>query len=395
MNEKAIRVLAVVNSLDYGGTERMLERMVLALHEPGRLEFTVCSLGGVGPIGQRLRARGIEVIALGTRGGVIRVVGHGAIGIRRLLRRGRFDLIHSFLPRSNCAARLAQLGLKRRAVLISSERSLGDTRAPGTSMMNRLTHRMSNRVVAVSAAVRDRIVERDRIPPGKVTVILNGIEIAAPRPATGTRLRKRLGIAPSEVVILALGRLHREKGPDLLLRALGALSDRPVGRWRALLVGDGPEREPLRRLAAALGIQDRVVFAGARRRVGPWIEAADLLVLPSREEGLPVAPLEAMARGKPVIATDVGGTPEVVQHGETGLLVPAEDPRALAAGLQRLLEDPALRVRLGVRGLAVLRAEFSIERMVGQIAALYEELLGRRPAQETVGQAALLRASGE
>ncbi|HET6277192.1 MAG TPA: glycosyltransferase, partial [Candidatus Polarisedimenticolia bacterium] len=207
---------------------------------------------------------------------------------------------------------------------------------------------------------------------------------------------RRRGIAPSEAVFLMLGRLHREKGADLFLRALGALSGRATGRWRAVLVGDGPEREPLRRLAAELGVEARVFFAGARRRVGPWLEAADLLVLPSREEGLPVAPLEAMAREKPVLATAVGGTPEVVRHGETGLLVPADDPQALAAGLQRLLEDPDLRARFGARGLAILRADFSLERMVGQITALYEELLGRRrPADGVIGQAALLRAAGE
>ena len=374
----------------------MLEKTVLALNRPGRIEFTVCSLGELGPIGRRLRSHGIEVVAFGARGGAALAVCRGILGIRRLLRQQRYDLIHSFLYRSHCAARIARIRLKRRVALISAEHCIGDNRSRGILLLNRLTSRMSDRILAVSAAVRDKVVQRDRFPPGKVTVILNGIEIAALRPATGARLRRRLGIAPAEVVFLMLGRLHREKGPDVLLRALGALSARSSGGWRAVLVGDGPELGSLRRLAVDLGVEDRLMFAGARRRVGPWIEAADLLVLPSREEGLPVAPLEAMAREKPVLATAVGGTPEVVRHEETGLLVPPDDPQALAAGLQRLLEDPVLRARLGARGREVLRADFSLERMVDQIAALYEELVGRRcPAASTIAEAPLLRAAGE
>lgn len=391
-----MRVLAVVNSLGFGGAERMLEKTVLALSETGHIEFTVCSLGEAGPIGQKLRSRGVEVVALGGRGGAGRVVVRGIVGIRRLLRQRRFDLIHSFLYRSHCAARLARVGLKQRTALISAEHCVGDNRSRGTLLLNRLMSRMSDRILAVSAAVGDRVVMRDRVPPDRVKVILNGIEIASPRPATGSRLRKCLDIAPSEVVFLVLGRLHHEKGADIFLQALGILAGCGAEGWRAVVVGDGPEREALSRLAVDLGVKERVFFAGERRRVGPWIEAADILILPSREEGLPVAPLEAMSRGKPVVATEVGGTPEAVRHGETGLLVPAEDPRALASALHLMLENSELRKRLGARGLTVLRAEFSIDRMVSEIVNMYEEVLGRPRSESGVFRStASLNAAGD
>ena len=380
MTGTPIRVLAVVNSLEFGGTERMLERLAVELEASGRVAMTVASLEGVGAIGARMRGRGIEVLAFGSRGGTLRVVGGGFLALRRLLRSRRFDLVHSFLYRSHCAARLTRLVSLRRVPLISSERCLGDNRSKATLWVNRLSSPLSDRILAVSEAVAERVIRRDRIPRARIAVVRNGIEAVEPAPRWGRRLRRRLGIGDDEVVLLLLGRLHAEKGPDLLLEALARLDGAPGPRWRALLVGDGPEREALRALARQRGLGDRVLFAGARGFVAPWIEASDLLVLPSREEGLPVAPLEAMARGKPVVAARVGGSGEVVVDGLTGRLVPPEDPAALAAALSEMIGSPDLRSRFGSESLQRVRTEFSIQRMARDTLKLYDELLlSRRP----------------
>jgi glycosyltransferase involved in cell wall biosynthesis len=387
VNQQPLAALVVVNGLDLGGTERMLERMVLHVNETKRVRFTVCSLGDKGPIGRSLSARGIEVIALGGTGGTVRFVLNGILGIRRLLRERRFDLIHSFLYRSHCAARLARLSLALQTPLISSERGLCDNRSRIILYVNRLTSRWSDRILAVSEAVRDRAVQRDRIHPSKVMVIRNGIEAPEPNPDAGKRLRRTLRIHQSEVVFLLLGRLHREKGPDLFLQALVRLEALSGSRaWRAIIVGSGPEFNNLEQSAAALGIRDRVMFAGARRIVGPWIEASDVLVLPSREEGLPVAALEAMVRRKPVIATAVGGTPEIVSDPLTGLLVPPEDPTALAKALTRLLLDEKSRLEMGEEAMKKARSEFSIDRMVNEILGLYEQFVIRPDRDSEVTQ---------
>ena len=167
--------------------------------------------------------------------------------------------------------------------------------------------------------------------------------------------------------------LVRRKGVDVLLEALAKLAPHePARLWVA---GDGPERAALEAAAVRLGIADRVHFLGPRDDVADWLEACDVFVLPSRAEGLGVAALEAMARGRPVVASAVGGLAETVVHERTGWLVPPEDPDALAAGLEALLADPALAQRLGAAGARRVADAFGAETMVSSYEALYREIL--------------------
>jgi glycosyltransferase involved in cell wall biosynthesis len=368
------RVLLVVNSLGLGGTERMIQRMVSSLAATRSVCFTVCSLETAGPIGTALRDAGVEVIALGGHGGALRQVLGGAFRLRRLLASRRFDLLHTFLYRSHCAGRLARLGLRPRVPLLSSERCLGDNRGGLVQIANRVTSRMSDRILAVSGAVADRVVRRDGVPRDRVAVVSNGVEAAAPDERTRARLRRALGVADGGTLILYLGRLHPEKGPDVLVEALARLDRRAGDAWRAALVGGGEERDALLRRVTALGMADRVRVPGPRRRVGPWLDACDLLVLPSREEGMPVAALEAMMRSRAVVATRVGGTPEVVLDGKTGLLIPPDDPDALAAALLRLIADRAALATMGEAGRRRALAEFTIERMAAETLRHYRAL---------------------
>jgi len=369
------RVLLVVNSLGYGGTERMIERLVLALEGRGDVRYTVVSLEDPGPIGARLKAAGIDVRAFRLRGGALRQILGGRRALRRLLRSERFDLVHSFLYRSHSACRLARLGARTPLPLISSERCLGDNRGWAIRAVNRWTGAMSDRILAVSEAVAETVVRRDRIPEENVAVVPNGIEEADVDPRRRARLRRALGLSGSDTLLLFLGRLHPEKGPDLLIEALVRLRRlRPSG-WRAALVGDGPLRDVLARDIRARGLEDRVVMPGARRRVDPWLDAADLLVLPSREEGMPVAALEAMMRGRPVVGTAVGGTPEVVVDGRTGRLVPAGNTGDLAEALARLVADPGLISAWGAEAAADVRRRFSLARMAEATLLEYRRLL--------------------
>jgi len=373
LEQRRLNVLAVVNSLQIGGTERMLERLVTRSRGSAKVQFTVCSLEDEGPVGARIRSRGIEVVALGGRGRSGRIILRGVLGLRRLLKRGEFDIVHSFLYRSHCASRLARWSLGSRVPHIASERCLGDNRSGIALRVNRLTARFSDRILTVSDSVRARVIQRDRVPPHRVFTVRNGIECPGPDLRARERLRRVLGILDHEVVLLYVGRLHTEKGADTLLRALGILAADTDAPWRGLIVGSGPERRRLEQLADRLGLQDRLFFAGARSSIGPWFDAGDALVLPSREEGMPVAALEAMAKSMAVVATAVGGTPEVVIDKETGLLVPPENPRALAQALRSVVLDPVLRQHLGGRGLSRVAAEFSIDRMLQQILWHYEE----------------------
>lgn len=373
-----VRVLLVVNSLGFGGTERMIERLTRELQRSGTARFTVCSLAGRGPIGARLAEAGIEVRAFGIGGGAARQIALGALEVRRLLQGGDFDLVHSFLYRSHAACRLARVALGRRVPLVSSERCLGENRGRFIRLLNRATASWSDRVLAVSSAVAEAAVRRDGVPRASVAVVPNGIEPEAVDPRARRRLRRALGLSEDDVLFLYLGRLHREKGPDLLLQALERLhGDAPRG-WAAALVGDGPERRAVEAALAGRPFGSRVLCAGPRARVAPWLDAADVLVLPSREEGMPVAAIEAMMRGRPVAGTRVGGTPEVVRDGLTGVLVAPEDPKALAGCLEDLLRDGDRRRRLGEQASAAARAGFTVERMAEATLREYRTLLAPR-----------------
>ena len=172
-----------------------------------------------------------------------------------------------------------------------------------------------------------------------------------------------------------MARLDEQKGHRHLIDAIAILASRRPNLV-TLLAGEGPLEQSLRAQCAALGLDDRVRFLGYRRDVAELFEAADVVVLPSLYEGLPLVAIEALAAGRPMVATEVDGTPEVVIHERTGLLVPPANPVALAAAIERLLDDPALAARLASDGRKFVHENFAVRRQIEQTAALYSELTG-------------------
>jgi glycosyltransferase involved in cell wall biosynthesis len=205
-------------------------------------------------------------------------------------------------------------------------------------------------------------------------VIHSAVEPPAGLPGAAGRAaaRARHSIASGEFAIGVVAALERRKAHDVLLHALAAtLSKLPP--LRVLFCGDGSERAALARLTRELGLESRVRFLGELGQVADVLAALDLFVLPSRHEGLGVAVLEAMAAGVPVVASAVGGLPEAVDDGRTGLLVPPEDPRALGVAIAELAADVERARRMGIAGRARVLAEFSMERMADAYEALYTE----------------------
>lgn len=192
--------------------------------------------------------------------------------------------------------------------------------------------------------------------------------------AESRALRERLRIGTTDSVILSIGRLSREKGHRELCRALGNLRSSHAG-WKLILVGEGPERKSLQELAGSLGIEERVIFAGYHPQVAAFYAIADVVVLPSLSEGSSNVLLEAMMAGLPIVATRVGGNPEIVIDEATGLLVSPGDPGALANALDRLLNDRSLAVRLGEAARSRVSAEFSPERYRERLLSFYEQAL--------------------
>ena len=238
----------------------------------------------------------------------------------------------------------------------------------------RLLGASTGRFVAVSADTRARLIALFGWPEGKVRVIHNAVDLDRFR--AGTRdegLRAALGGADGEALALVPARLDVQKGHEHLLVAA-----RETTGVRFLLAGDGPLRGRLEARAGELGVGDRVAFLGRRDDVPALLAASDLVVLPSLYEGLPLSLIEAMAARRPIVATDVGGTRELVRDGVDGLLVPSGDPAALARAIARLRGDPGLASRLVDAGAARAAEGFGAERMVRAIESEYEELLRGR-----------------
>jgi glycosyltransferase involved in cell wall biosynthesis len=229
------------------------------------------------------------------------------------------------------------------------------------------------RYVVTCNAVGAILARREQIPAAKITTIYNGLAL----PAASQPVPPDWPFPPGPPVLITIGRLSPEKDHAALLNACAALNRQGLA-WRLLVLGEGRQRQALEQLSADLGLQAQVYWAGNQSPVFPWLAHADIFVLPSRWEGVSMALLEAMACGLPVVATAVGGTPEVVLEGQTGLLAPPGDSDALAQALAALLRDPSRRHTLGAAGRARLAEEFSIDRTLERLEDLYRRLLSAK-----------------
>jgi glycosyltransferase involved in cell wall biosynthesis len=249
--------------------------------------------------------------------------------------------------------------------------------------VQRYACQFADRILVNADAVKDWLVDQEGYDPSNIVVIRNGVDMTrfAGAPA-GARIRHELGIPADARLVAVVSRLTRLKGIEHFLRAAAALKPRHPD-VRFLIVGETSPPDPaylqeLQGLAEALGIASQVTFTGRRSDVPDILGAADVAVMPSLNEALSNALLESMAAGAPVVATRVGGTPEALTDGETGLLVPPGDAAAIAAAVSRLLDDRELACRLGRAARARIDDQFSVGRMVSATENLYGELLARK-----------------
>ncbi|MCX8086129.1 MAG: glycosyltransferase [Rhodocyclaceae bacterium] len=274
------------------------------------------------------------------------------------LKEGRFDLLYlNNQPSSNLegylAARMAGLPVVQHCRI---EAGLQPAEVD-------VVNEVAKRIICVSVGVKDSLVAQG-VRPDLCRVVHNAIDGHQPLPEAASIL----GARPGTLVIGSVGSLIARKSNDQLLRAAAKLRERAPD-FHLLLVGDGPQRMALQELAKKLGLADRITFAGFQTAPLPWLAAMDVMVLASAKEGLPRVILEAMLMGKPVVASDIVGSRELVKHGETGFLYPYGDEAALADCLERLLNDAGLRSRFGEAGRQRVLRDFSIESYVAGVEA--------------------------
>jgi len=289
-----------------------------------------------------------------------------------IARARRPHVVHWHAARAHALGAMAALFAKEPKRILSRRVDFRVRRSLGSRLLYALP---TDAIAAISEGVRQALLASG-VPDRLIRVIPSGIDLAPfEEPFDRAAARASLGLEPDEVLAIQVAALAPHKSQTTLLQAAAALGDE-VPRLRIWIAGDGPLREALRAEHDRLGLSDRVRFLGFRADVIPLIRAADFFVISSYLEGLGTSVLDAMAAGLAVVATRVGGLPEIVRHEETGLLVPAQDPPALADAMKRLARDPDERARLGEQGRARAR-EFSADRTAEATRELYQEVLGR------------------
>ena len=367
--EPRVRVLHVISSLTVGGAERLVVSAARGL-SPDRFDHQICCLSERGPLADEAAAAGIPVFCIGTFPGLSHPVAFARL--LALIRRARPRVVHTHLQAANLYGRLAAW-LAQVPVLIATEHNVYVGKPRRYVVVERWLARETDVLIAVSENVRRFLAEQLGVPPATIRVVRNGAAAVAPSSARIAELRARLGpTGARRPVVATVASLTAKKGHAFLFEAVARLRAQNIA-CTLVLAGDGPERQRLQATAERLGLTEFVHFLGSVPDVGSVLAVADVIVLPSVVEGLPLALLEAMLAGKPVVATAVGGIPEVIVSGDNGLLVPPCDEAALTDAIARVLQSPEVGERIGTRGRSTVQQHFTEAAYLRSLEAIYTE----------------------
>lgn len=379
-------VLFVISGLGVGGSERQLALLASALARAG-VAAAVYAIGD-GPVRQELKRNGVEVLVGPGRPAGLSAVTKAAVDLFSVMRRRRPRMVHFFLPAAFMIGAPMAL-LAGVPVRIMSRRSLNTYQR---HVFSRLGERCCLRTVHAALGNSRRVVAQlleEGVPPARVGLIYNGVAGPNGDIARG-EARTRLGLAPESLVMTIVANLIPYKGHADLIDALALARPHLPEGWRLLAVGrDDGIGTALKQRVRDLAMDEHVVFMGSRDDVGAILAASDVGILNSHQEGFSNAVLEGMAAGLPMIVTEVGGNAEAVIDGETGLVVPAHDSKALAAAIVRVAGDPDLRAAFGAAGRKRAGDEFGVDRFVHLHRAVYAALDGGRLPADVTGLVAV------
>jgi glycosyltransferase involved in cell wall biosynthesis len=370
------RVALLLESDGPGGAEMMLLQLAEELRRRGHYVLHVGPANGAGWLSRRFREEGFDSATFSQRWSLDPAC---VRGLTRLFRQHGIDVVHSheFAMAVYGAAAAGSVGAPH-VITMHGGRYYAERWRRRAAL--RWAARRSTALVAVSRATGAELARTLGLDAGEIMIVPNGIPF---RSGNRMILRRELGVLPNELLIVAVGNLYPVKGHAVLLRALaGLVHDAPATPWRLAIAGRGEAEAALRSFASEAGIADRVHLLGFRTDVADILAAADVFVMPSLSEGLPLALVEAMSASLPIVASDVGGIPEVVERDAEALLTPPDDAGAIAEALARLLADADMRAALGAAaGRRALR-DFGVERMGDAYERLY-----RTPRWGTSGPA--------
>ena len=363
-----IRVLHIINSLHAGGAEVLLKNFTLRVKEHKKkyngFNIEVAILYPENIFKEDIEKAGVPVWKLGLN---FKYDLRSILKLISLIKKGKYNIVHIHLFPANLFVSLASLFLPKNIKFIFSEHNIYNRRRSFKifKILDTFIYSRYYRIICASKQVQSALLEWLPNLQRKSVVISNAIPVSD--------LPNWSPVKKYDV--LFVGRLAKAKGVDILIKAINILKEKYQIEIKTAIVGKGYLEEELKGLVKELGTSKEIEFLGVRKDIEKLMKSTKILVLPSRWEGLPLTMLEAMSSGAGIIATEVGGIPEVIEHGKEGILISPEDPTALAGAIAELLKDRELRVKLSVNAYKKVKEKYSIEVYIKNILEFYKSLL--------------------
>lgn len=377
-SEGSVRVAYVIDTFDVGGTELNAVRTAESLHRRQH-SLTVFHMSASGPLKERYQALGVEMIHVPISNLYSLATAAQGNRLAGLLSERGIEVVHTHDVYTNSFA-IPWVRLRTRCAVLASRRWTHDVPRPALKTINRIACGFAHRIMANSDRVADFLIRDEKVPPEKIVTIRNFISDPAfsrLSAAERQKQRDRWGVPAGAFVIGCVSRLVPVKNHQFLIRAVAALPE----TFHLVLIGEGPARADLASLSAQLGVAARVHFVGEILSDKNLHQFFDVSALVSRSEGFPNAIVEALAAQRAVVATSVGGVPDLIEHESTGLIVEHDDVNQLAGYFLRLSHDADYAMRLGAAGCARVRGCFHEDIVIAQLLGTYEDLAtmaGRR-----------------
>lgn len=367
-----IKILYFITCLGVGGAEQLLYLTLKNINRQ-RYKPIVCCIQG-GELVSEIERLGIKVFNLNMRS---KFDASKLIAFYNFIKRGKFDIVHTHLFHANIIGRIIAR-LCKVPIVISTQHYAFSYNGSFGILLESLTAKLSDRIIAVSDAAKRFYRSKINVSEESLSVIYNGVDLDIKNEASdsGSNLRKELCLN-NDFIISCIGRFAEVKGHSYLLRAIAEVI-KTQSKIKLLLVGTGLCGSYLVKLASDLGIKENIIFLDSRRDIPQMLNICNLYVLPSLEEGLSITLLEALAMAKPIIATAVGGNPEVIVNGISGMLVPPKDYNAMARAITEMFENRQKAQYLGINARLRAVEKFDIKENVRKTESLYEGLIKKK-----------------
>jgi sugar transferase (PEP-CTERM/EpsH1 system associated) len=373
----------VIHALGVGGAEVLVDQMIRRMQKDFRCIVAV--LDEIGEIGKRLQDDGFIVEHLHRQPGIDRSC---ATRLRQFADREGAELLHAHQCTPFFQAMLSRGLTGRRPVVFTEHgRHFPDTPSRKRAIVNRLLLKRCDRLFGCGAAVRQALIDNEGLPESRVEVIYNGVDLKAlskPTPGARESIRAEFGYSSADFVTVQVARLHELKDHQTALRAVDEARHKIPG-LRLLLAGDGDQRSAIEQTIRERGLEQTVTLAGTRKDIADLLSASDVFLLSSISEGIPLTVIEAMAARRPVVSTAVGGLPELIEHGVSGMLAPSGDASSLAASMVQLYQNANLRNQMAEVAASRAQEKFSLQGMLNSYRDVYYDVLGTNDLRQKSG----------